>query len=164
MNLSKWLRNAAVLVLLVTALSVAWYAARTVTMTAAIEDTRSNLEYNLKRLEKQQAEYEQVQADLPVAQARLAELQPQADTAAAEESRLRAERKEKRQAYTDAQTAMNEKRSLLESLRETVRTEKAGWSMARMRLSSSSVSTGEGSSRIAQFSGSWESRFPSSAI
>ena len=125
MKLPKWLRNLTVLVLLVTAASVAWYAVRTVTMAAAIEDTRSNLEYNLKRVEKQQAEYEQVQAELPAAQARLAELQPQADAAAAEEASLRAERKEKRQAYTDAQTAMNAKRDALDALRETVRSETA---------------------------------------
>ena len=52
-------------------------------------DTALSLETSQGRERKQQAEYDQVVAELPMARAELAELQPKADAAAAEVKELK---------------------------------------------------------------------------
>ncbi len=60
------------------------------------EDLALSLETSYGRERKQQHEYDQVTADLPVAREELAELQPQAEAAQQEVTELKAQRKELR--------------------------------------------------------------------
>lgn len=69
---------------------------------AAVLEDISQLEANLdavrQRLRKQQVEYEQVLAELPVVQAEAESLQPEAEAAYAQEQALRQQRKDLRAA------------------------------------------------------------------
>ena len=80
-------------------------------LTAQISKAHSNLESAQGRLRKQEAEYAQYQAELPLRLAELAELQPQADAAYEEEQRLRQLRKDmraERSALKDELAALQE--------------------------------------------------------
>ena len=58
-----------------------------------LDDLQRSLETSQGRERKQQAEYDEVSARLPLTRAELAETQPEADAAAEEIARLKAERK-----------------------------------------------------------------------
>lgn len=63
------------------------------TLTEQLRQTQLRLDATDARLKKQQAEYEQVQQDLPTAKAELAETSPKAEAILAREKELRAQRK-----------------------------------------------------------------------
>lgn len=65
-------------------------------MTEEISQLEANLDAVRQRLKKQQVEYDQVLAELPVVQADAEALQPEADAAYAQEQALRQQRKDLR--------------------------------------------------------------------
>lgn len=93
-----------VIVLLLCSATVAGTILRNASIMGEISQVTANLEAVRQRLKKQQVEYAQVQADLPVALAELESLQPQADEAYALAQSLRQQRKELRAANAEQQT------------------------------------------------------------
>ncbi len=92
-----------VTVLLLCSVTVAWTILRNAAIREDITQVTANLDAVRQRLKKQQVEYAQVQADLPVTLAELEALQPQADEAYARAQALRQQRKELRAANAEQQ-------------------------------------------------------------
>lgn len=92
-----------VIVLLLCSATVAGTILRNAPIRAEISQVTAKLEAAQQRLKKQQVEYAQVQADLPVTLAELETLQPQADEAYARAQALRQQRKELRAANAEQQ-------------------------------------------------------------
>lgn len=92
-----------VTVLLLCSVTVAWTILRNAAIREDITQVTANLDAVRQRLKKQQVEYAQVQADLPVTLAELEALQPQADDAYARAQALRQQRKELRAANAEQQ-------------------------------------------------------------
>lgn len=92
-----------VTVLLLCSVTVAGTILRNAAIREDITQVTANLEAVRQRLKKQQVEYAQVQADLPVTLAELEALQPQADDAYQRAQELRQQRKELRAANAEQQ-------------------------------------------------------------
>lgn len=92
-----------VTVLLLCSVTVAWTILRNAAIREDITQVTANLDAVRQRLKKQQVEYAQVQADLPVTLAELEALQPQADDAYARAQAHRQQRKELRAANAEQQ-------------------------------------------------------------
>ena len=100
-----------VAVLLLCSVMVAFSVFHHAALAAQISKAQANLESARGRLRKQEAEYAQYQAELPLRLTELAELQPQADAAYEEEQRLRQQRKDmraERNALKDELAALQE--------------------------------------------------------
>ena len=94
--LPRWLCAAFVTVMLALALFVAWWAVEQYDLHFQTADVALSLDTSRQREAKQQYEYDEVVTQLPLVQAELAETQPLADEAEAQEQALRAQRKELR--------------------------------------------------------------------
>ncbi len=99
-------RAAAVALLLAACAVLVWSAARQSAFSRVLPDLEVQLNTSRGRERKQQAEYDEVSAALPLVEQELAEVQPQADAAAAQEADLRAQRKERRAQAQEAQQAL----------------------------------------------------------
>lgn len=84
------------LMMFITALLVAWYSVTANQLDFQLADLSTSLETSRAREKKQQFEYDQVLADIPLLQQELAETQPQADEAVAHVAALKERRKELR--------------------------------------------------------------------
>lgn len=93
MRTAGWFRAVFVAVMLFTCGVVCWYAASQYALQFQLADLTLSLDTSRQREVKQQYEYDQVVAQLPLVQAQLAELEPQAAQAQAKETELRARRK-----------------------------------------------------------------------
>lgn len=93
---SGWVRALLVVVLYLTCAVLCWYAVTQYSLRFQIDDLALSLDTSRGREAKQQYEYDQVVAQLPLVQAQLEELEPQAAEAQAREKELRARRKELR--------------------------------------------------------------------
>ena len=87
------LHAAAAVALLVIAGLLAFLTVSQATLARRLEEARSLQTVAFGQRDKQQYEYDQTAADLPVAQAELARVQPLADAARADDDAMRAERK-----------------------------------------------------------------------
>lgn len=94
--LPKWLTAILVAALLLCSVTVAGTIFHQAAATEKISQLQANLEAVQGRLRKQQAEYDEYLAALPVIELELAAIQPQADEAYAKEQALRQQRKELR--------------------------------------------------------------------
>ncbi len=97
-----------VAVMLLFCLFLTWYIPTRSQLDFQLSDLELSLETSRGRERKQQYEYDQVVAELPVTKAELAEAQPLADAAKAEVKALREERnalREKKQALLEAAEA-----------------------------------------------------------
>ena len=97
----RWFRALFVVTMLLISLLLFWYAPLQVNLHFQLEDLALSLDTSRQREAKQQYEYDQVAAQLPITQAELALLQPQADDAAARETELRTQRKTLRTQQAD---------------------------------------------------------------
>ena len=88
-----WFRTVFITVMLLTCAFLCWYAAAQYELRFQIADLTLSLDTSRQREVKQQYEYDQVSAQLPIVQAQVAELEPQAAEAKAIETELRAQRK-----------------------------------------------------------------------
>ena len=104
------------LVLLLFCAALAWYLPTMNALRFQMDDVTLSLETSYGRERKQRMEYDQVVAELPEARARLAELQPQAEAAAAEVTALKETRKRLRE----------EKKALEERLNSTAEAREGG--------------------------------------
>lgn len=75
---------------------LAWTAVDIHHLQAQTQELRTSLETSQGRERKQQYEYDAVASEIPLLQAELAVVQPQAEAAATQEAELRARRKELR--------------------------------------------------------------------
>ncbi len=91
--LPKWFRALVVAVLLAACLTVATQLPRQTKLTAQKEQLALDVENTEKRLAKQQLEYDQALAELPLLQAELDEVAPKAAAIYETEQALRAQRK-----------------------------------------------------------------------
>lgn len=88
----KGLKAGFTAVMLVVCALIAWWAVAQYGLRAEIADLTLKLETSRQREVKQQTEYDEVTAALPLAQERLAALQPESDSAVAQEAELRTRR------------------------------------------------------------------------
>lgn len=114
--LSRAFAAVLVAVLLLCSAVVAGTIFHRASMLEQISNVQANLEASRGRLRKQQMEYDQVVAELPVVLAKLADIQPQADAAHNKEQALRQQRKELR---AENATLADELTSLLAQTSET---------------------------------------------
>ena len=94
--LPRWFSALLVIVLLAAAVTVVTQLLRQAELTAAIDDTAYDLTVLQRRLEKQQLEYDQLLAELPMVQAEAGALAPDAQAAYEQEQLLRQQRKDLR--------------------------------------------------------------------
>ncbi|MBQ9252685.1 MAG: hypothetical protein IJ188_08625 [Clostridia bacterium] len=104
-----WLRGIFIGVMLLFCVTMTGYVLLRAGMDFELEDVARSLETSQGRERKQQYEYDQVVAELPVVQAQLAEVEPLAEKAAQtvkllkeERKQLRAEKKELEQTTEDS--------------------------------------------------------------
>jgi len=88
-----WFRAVFVTVMLITCATLCWYAASQYQLRFQVADLSLSLDTSRQREAKQQYEYNQVVAELPLVEAQVAQLEPQAAAAQAIEKELRAQRK-----------------------------------------------------------------------
>lgn len=88
-----WLRAVFVAVMFFTCAVVCWYAVEQYSLRFQIADLTLSLDTSQQREVKQQYEYDQVVAELPVTQAEVARMEPLAAAAKAKETELRGVRK-----------------------------------------------------------------------
>ncbi len=88
-----WFRAVFIAVMLFTCAILCWYAAAQYQLRFQAADLALSLDTSRQREVKQQHEYDQVAAQLPLVRAQVAELEPQAEAAQAIEKELRAQRK-----------------------------------------------------------------------
>lgn len=89
----KLLRAGFILVMIMTILWVIWYIPVSQSVRSRLAEVQQELDTSLKREDKQRYEYAQVVEELPLVIAELEEKQPQAESAVAEITVLKAERK-----------------------------------------------------------------------
>ena len=99
MRWPKWFRGLVVAALFAACACVAWYTVSTAGLQTRLADLTLSLETSRGREARQTKELADVNAELPQVQDALAELQPQAEAAAAAEADLRAKRKQARADY-----------------------------------------------------------------
>lgn len=92
-SMPRWFAALCVAVLLLCSALVTFFLFQQSAASAAIADLQGQLKIKQGQLRKQQMEYDEYLAALPLVQAELAEIQPQADAAYAWEQDLRAQRK-----------------------------------------------------------------------
>lgn len=92
-RLPGWFRAVFVTVMFLTCAVLAWYAVSQYELRFQVADLTLSLDTSRQREAKQQYEYDQVVAQLPVVRAQVAELEPLAAAAVATETDLRAQRK-----------------------------------------------------------------------
>lgn len=92
-RLPGWLRAVFIAVMFFTCAVVCWYAASQYELRFQIADLTLSLDTSRQREVKQQYEYDQVVAELPIVQAQVAQMEPLAAAALATETDLRAQRK-----------------------------------------------------------------------
>lgn len=90
---AEWLRAVFVAVMFFTCAVVCWYAVEQYNLRFRIADLTLSLDTSQQREVKQQYEYDQVVAELPVTQAEVARMEPLAAAAKAKETELRGVRK-----------------------------------------------------------------------
>lgn len=95
-SLPRWFTAVMVIVLLAAAVTVVSQLSRQASLAAAIDETAYDLSVLQRRLEKQQAEYDQALADLPQLLAQAEAIAPDAQAAYDQEQLLRQQRKDLR--------------------------------------------------------------------
>lgn len=113
-----WFRAVFVTVMLLTCAILCWYAASQYQLRFQVADLTLSLDTSRQREVKQQYEYDQVVAEIPLVQAQVAELEPQAAAAQAIEKDLRAQRKALRAENADLQKQLESLRAEVADLRE----------------------------------------------
>lgn len=113
-----WFRAVFVTVMLLTCAILCWYAASQYQLRFQVADLTLSLDTSRQREVKQQYEYDQVVAEIPLVQAQVAELEPQAAAAQAIEKDLRAQRKALRAENADLQKQLESLQSEVADLRE----------------------------------------------
>lgn len=88
-----WFKAVFVAVMFFTCAVLCWYASSQYELRFRIADLTLSLDTSRQREVKQQYEYDQVVAQLPLTQAEVAEMEPLATAAQAAEAELRAQRK-----------------------------------------------------------------------
>ena len=105
-RLPGWFRAVFTAVMFLTCAVVCWYAVQQYDLRFQIADLTLSLDTSRQREVKQQYEYDQVVAELPLVQAQVAEMEPQAAAAQAIEKELRAQRKALRAAKADLEAQL----------------------------------------------------------
>jgi septal ring factor EnvC (AmiA/AmiB activator) len=113
-----WFRAVFVTVMLLTCAILCWYAASQHQLRFQVADLTLSLDTSRQREVKQQYEYDQVVAEIPLVQAQVAELEPQAAAAQAIEKDLRAQRKALRAENADLQKQLESLQAEVADLRE----------------------------------------------
>lgn len=113
-----WFRAVFVTVMLLTCAILCWYAASQYQLRFQVADLTLSLDTSRQREVKQQFEYDQVVAEIPLVQAQVAELEPQAAAAQAIEKDLRAQRKALRAENADLQKQLESLQAEVADLRE----------------------------------------------
>lgn len=113
-----WFRAVFVTVMLLTCAILCWYAASQYQLRFQVADLTLSLDTSRQREVKQQYEYDQVVAEIPLVQAQVAELEPQAAAAQAIEKDLRAQRKALRAENADLQKQLESLQAEVADLRE----------------------------------------------
>ena len=113
-----WFRAVFVTVMLLTCAILCWYAASQYQLRFQVADLTLSLDTSRQREVKQQYEYNQVVAEIPLVQAQVAELEPQAAAAQAIEKDLRAQRKALRAENADLQKQLESLQAEVADLRE----------------------------------------------
>lgn len=118
MRTAGWFRALFIVVMLFTCAVLCWYAAAQYTLRFQVADLTLSLETSRQREVKQQYEYDQVSAQLPLVQAQVEELEPQAAQAKAREAELRARRKALRAEVARLQEEQEALEAQVEALRQ----------------------------------------------
>ena len=113
-----WFGAVFVTVMLLTCAILCWYAASQYQLRFQVADLTLSLDTSRQREVKQQYEYDQVVAEIPLVQAQVAELEPQAAAAQAIEKDLRAQRKALRAENADLQKQLESLQAEVADLRE----------------------------------------------
>ncbi|MBQ8313773.1 MAG: hypothetical protein IJX84_11305 [Clostridia bacterium] len=93
MHMPGWFKSVFVTVMFLTCAVLAWFAASQYELRFQVADLTLSLDTSRQREVKQQYEYNQVAAELPVVLAQVAEMEPLAAAAVVTETDLRAQRK-----------------------------------------------------------------------
>lgn len=117
-RISEWIRAVFVAVMLLTCATLCWYAASQYALHFQVEDLTLSLETSRKREVKQQYEYDQVVAQLPVVAAQVEEMEPRAAAAKEREQELRNQRKELRNQAKLLEQQMTDLNRQLEELQK----------------------------------------------
>ena len=86
-----------VLVMILCVCFIAWYLPSVASLRFRLEDTAKSLETSYGRERKQQHEYDETVAEIPIVQAELESIRPLTDAALQEVSDLKAQRKQLRE-------------------------------------------------------------------
>ncbi len=109
-------------IMLVFCLFLGWYIPSRGELDFQLADIELSLETSYGREKKQQYEYDEVTAELPLTRAELTETQPLADEAAAVVTALKEERKTLRAEKAALEKAREEKQKSGENAKESVKT------------------------------------------
>lgn len=118
MRMAGWFRTLFLAVMFFTCGVLCWYATTQYTLQFQLADLTLSLETSRQREVKQQYEYDQVVAQLPLVQAQVDELEPQAAQAQAEEQALRTRRKELRAEIAQLQEQLDALQAQVDALRQ----------------------------------------------
>lgn len=117
-HMSGWMRSLWVAVMYFTCAVLCWYAVSQYSLRFQIDDLSLSLDTSRGREVKQQYEYDQVVAQLPLVQAQLTELEPQAAEAQAKEKELRTRRKELRAEVAQLEEQLAALQAQVEEMRQ----------------------------------------------
>lgn len=140
-RLPGWLRALFVAVMFLTCAVVCWYAAEQYSLRFQIADLTLSLDTSRQREVKQQYEYDQVIAAIPLVQEQLAEAEPLAEAARAREQELRARRKALRTANADLEASLEQLLAELEPLLEQQKALQAEVDALRLQLEQLGINT-----------------------